>query len=259
MNENIEAAKHLINALTQEEQRAVYAYLRAKVAPHPLESKWETTADVIMGAINRSADITQRGIRGIIAEAVFEAEILPGLQGWENVQVEGEQPFDFRLRELQGGANVTIQVKLQRTENGVPKKGTKLWQEYFIVEVQKTRTGTKTIPAKPVAAKPGEITETIQETKVQTRPYSFGDFDLLAVNMHPSTRDWSRFMYTVATWLIPRKNDPKLIEIMQPVSAIRTNVWTDSLAECIAWLKSGEKRVVYQFPPANPASEKPSR
>jgi hypothetical protein len=259
MSDNIEAAKKIINTLTVDEQRAVYAYLRAKVAPHPLESKWETTADIIMGAINRSADITQRGIRGIIAEAAFEAEILPGLQGWENVKVEGEQPYDFRLRELQGGASVTIQIKLQRTEGGVPKKGTKLRQEYFIVEVQRTRTGTTTVPAKPVAAKPGEITEIVKETTVKTRPYSFGDFDLLAVNMHPSTRNWSRFMYTVAAWLIPRKTDAKLIDIMQPVSATRTDVWTDNLQECITWFKSGEKRIVYQDPPETAPPEKASR
>ena len=32
-------------------------------------------------------------------------------------------------------------------------------------------------------------------TGLATRPYRFGEFDILAVSMHPSTNDWNRFMY----------------------------------------------------------------
>ncbi len=128
MDGNVEAAKKLINALTEGEQRVVYAYLRTKFAPHALEAKWGITADVILGAINRAPDITQRGIRGIIAEAVFEAEILPSLEGWESIKIEGEQPYDFKLREHASKTSLTIQVKLQRSERGAPKKGTGPYQ-----------------------------------------------------------------------------------------------------------------------------------
>jgi hypothetical protein len=47
----------------------------------------------------------------------------------------------------------------------------------YAVEVQKTRSGEKK----------GQ----------KTRPYRFGDFDILAVNLHPTTGDWKRFVYTV--------------------------------------------------------------
>jgi hypothetical protein len=242
MNEKVDELRKLVDGLKEREQRALYAYLRTRLGPHPLETRWGLTADVILGAIDRSPDITQRGIRGVIAEAVFETEVLPFLTGWENVKVEKELPYDFKLNERGGEATVTIQVKLQRSERGAPKRGAGfLPKEFFIVEVQKTRSGTKSV--KP-AGEPGSV---VEEIEIQTRPYNFGDFDILAVNMHPSTNDWSRFMYTLGLWLIPREKQPSLIDIMQPVSETRNNVWTDNLEECIAWFKSGEKRLIYDL------------
>jgi hypothetical protein len=249
MNEKLDEIKRLVDGLKEREQRALNAYLRRHLAPHPLETKWGLTADVILGAIDRAPDITQRGIRGVIAEAVFETEVLPFLTGWENVKVESELPYDFKLKERGEDTTITIQVKLQRSERGAPKRGTGLLpKDFFIVEVQKTRSGTKAV--KP-AARQGTLVEQIE---IQTRPYSFGDFDVLAVNMHPATQDWSRFMYTLGSWLIPREGQPRLIEIMQPVSATRTNLWTDSLEECIAWFKAGERRLIYDLAAARRAN-----
>jgi hypothetical protein len=79
----------------------------------------------------------------------------------------------------------------------------------------------------------------------KTRPYQFGDFDIIAVNMQPSTRDWTRFMYTVGSWLMPRAKDKKLIEIMQPVSRNRSEFWTDNAEECIGWFMSGKKKLIF--------------
>ena len=61
------------------------------------------------------------------------------------------------------------------------------------------------------------VIETAEPDTVDTRPYSFRDFDILAVNMHPSSGDWKDFRYTLASWLLPRVNDVSLIEIMQRV------------------------------------------
>ena len=213
MDENLEAAKKLIDALGENDQRALYGYLRAKLEPHALETKWGITADVILGAIARAPDITQRGIRGVIAEAVFEARILPLLLNWDNAKIEGEQPYDFLLRERGGSVAVKIQVKLQRSEKGAAKRGGgPIPADFYVVEVQKTRTGTKFVSI--------QEGDTLKQTAIKTRPYAFGDFDILAVSMHPSSGDWSRFMYTVAAWLIPRQSDKNLIEIMQPVSEV---------------------------------------
>lgn len=39
----------------------------------------------------------------------------------------------------------------------------------------------------------------------------------------------------------------KLIEIMQPVSGTRSDVWTDSIEECIGWFLSGEQRLIFDM------------
>ena len=58
----------------------------------------------------------------------------------------------------------------------------------YVVETQKTREGTD------------------RKTGEKTRPYRFGEFDILAVAMQPATGQWDRFFYTIADWLLP---DPK--------------------------------------------------
>jgi hypothetical protein len=79
---------------------------------------------------------------------------------------------------------------------------------------------------------------------VQTRPYRFGDFDILAVNMHPSSADWKNFRYTLASWLLPRAKDPSLIEIFQPVASVPNDVWTNDLRTCLRWFEGGDKHSV---------------
>lgn len=39
----------------------------------------------------------------------------------------------------------------------------------------------------------------------KTRPYRYGEFDVLAVSMQPSTGKWDRYMYTLGRWLLPGK------------------------------------------------------
>jgi len=98
-----------------------------------------------------------------------------------------------------------------------------LTQEY-VVETQRTRGGTD------------------KATGSATRPYRFGEFDILAVAMHPSTGDWSRFMYTVERWLIPDPTDSTQLFKYQPVTHKPNGFWTDDLAKCISWLRSGDQK-----------------
>lgn len=88
-----------------------------------------------------------------------------------------------------------MQVKLQRSERGPPvvKNGARYGfaGEVFMTETQKTRTGTD-----------GE--------ENQTRPYRYGEFDLLAVSMQPSTGRWDRYMYTLGRWLLPGKQEGEM-------------------------------------------------
>jgi hypothetical protein len=200
---------------------------------------------VILDAIHRSQDIVQRGVRGVIAEAVFDAKVLPTIKGWRPVPVTGDLPYDFQIQRIADGREIKIQVKLQRTANGLPLSRKVFGPDTFIVEVQKTRSGTrrkKKSDAVPVAAE-------------KTRPYQFGDFDIIAVNMQPSTRNWNCFMYTVGSWLMPRAGEKNnhLIEIMQPVSRNRSEFWTDDLEECVRWFLSDEKKLVFNMKAAKEA------
>jgi hypothetical protein len=247
MSEKTESVKELIESLTPSELLSLASYFRSKLPRHELEQKWGIGYETVLTAIYRSQDIVQRGVRGVVAEAVFLEKVVPTIKGWDNLPVIGDLPYDFMLREQGRNRTVKIQVKLQRTRKGEPDVMPSVYSGItYKVEVQKTRSGKKRKQGRDA---PSASSETESNNTVQTRPYQFGDFDILAVSMQPSTRDWTRFMYTVGSWLIPRsKADEKhLIMIMQPVSPSPTDVWTDSIDECIRWLLSGERRLVFDL------------
>jgi hypothetical protein len=229
----------LIEQASEEEQRTILAYLRERVSLHPLETQWSTTAEEILTAIARSSDLTLRGIRGVIAEGIFEKRLLPKIEadGWNSAEIVGDQAYDFLIE--RGESRVNIQVKLQRkqmnkrTGRVEPKEyGPKVRKRLncpkgtmYAVEVQKTRSGEK--------------------NGKKTRPYHFGDFDILAVNLQPATGKWERFMFTVGSWLLPRAKEPDLIEIFQPVPITPDEYWTNDLSQCIEWSLSGEQKRIY--------------
>jgi hypothetical protein len=241
MGESLEAIRKLIDECPEADRRALKQYLQ-RLLPHPLESAWGIDADTILSAISRSSDLTKRGVRGIIVEAVFVNDIIPtvAISGWQPVDFSGDHPYDALLKK--GEVAARIQVKLQRLENGMPKLYYPKHYELgslFVVEVQKTRTGEKTAK-KTLPRSETTITKT-ESVTVSTRPYSFGDFDILAVNMHPSSGSWRNFRYTVASWLLPRPANTGLIEIFQPVGAIPNDVWTDDLGACLSWYGGGKQ------------------
>jgi hypothetical protein len=241
MSRTLDAAKDFVDRCSEKDRRALLEYLRKKLPRHPLEEKWDVDAETILTAIYRSTDLTQRGMRGILAEAVFERDILPTIEklGWHALSAPiGDLPYDFLLERQNQKAS--IQVKLQRTEQGTPKRyqPKRYDTELYVVEVQKTRSGKKRQQETPGALVAGDES---------TRPYAFGDFDILAVNMQPTTRKWTDFRYTLSSWLIPREANSRLIEIMQPVSLQPNDVWTDNLEVCLNWFRSGDKRKVRQM------------
>lgn len=242
MTQKVDEIKRLLQTLGEEEIREVAVLIRSRTPPHMLEAKWNTQWEVILDAIARSGDISQRGIRGLIAESTFESRVIPTLSGWEQARLLGELSYDFKIRSIDSGAEVTIQVKLQRMVNGIPlvaSASRKCYpDDHFIVEVQKTRNGA--------------------DGEKKTRPYRFGEFDILAVSMHPSTGSWSDFMYTVGSWLLPRTNpgDEALIRVLQPVSKNPNEFWTDSLPVCIDWLFRDERKVIFDLASADAAYKK---
>lgn len=96
--------------------------------------------------------------------------------------------------------------------------------DMFVVETQRTRGGKDL------------------KTNEDTRPYRYGEFDILAVSMHPSTNDWTTFMYTVADWLLPRPENRQLILKFQPVAISPNNSWADNFETCVQWLRLGARR-----------------
>lgn len=244
MSESLEAIKKLVDECSPNERWALRGYLN-NLLPHPLETEWGIDSDTILSSIRRSSDLTKRGVRGIIAEAVFEKEVVPIVtaSGWRPAVIEADRSFDALLQK--GTLSARIQIKLQRLEKGVPKLYYPNFYQagsYYVVEVQKTRSGEKTkIETSPGTGAKIAVTNTVI---VKTRPYRFGDFDVLAVNMHPSSGDWKSFRYTLGAWLLPRAADQSLIEIFQPVAAVPNDVWTDDLETCLGWFDSGAKRQV---------------
>src|SRR5205807_9043424 len=142
--------------------------------------------------------------------------------GWKTVQIVGDASYDFLIADNVG--QVSIQVKMQRREKGVPL----VRAGKFVVETQRTRTGKDAAGG-------------------ATRPYRFGEFDLLAVSLHPSTNDWTRFLYTVGAWMRPRASDANLLEVLQPIPPYPNDDWTDQLETCIEWLRSGARRTIESF------------
>ncbi len=236
MSASLEAAKVLINQCTDEERVILRDFLRDRLPRHPLEREWGVDAEIILSAISRSSDLTKRGVRGIIAEAIFERNVLRRLKGWQVMSFVDDRPYDFLIRsETAEAQEVRIQVKLQRMRQQRPMLASQANRHYpddmYVVEVQKTRGGIDL------------------QTNEETRPYRFGEFDVLAVNMHPSSRDWNRFLYTLGDWLIPRNPNAALIQIFQPVSMLPSEYWTDDLETCLLWLSSGQKKRVFDIDP----------
>jgi hypothetical protein len=223
-----EHIKHLLGLCTPAQREEVFHHLRREISIHPLEGELNTRAEIILEAIRRAGGLTLRMMRGVIAEAAFEVEVVERLKGWEALPRAGDLPYDFLLRD--GPGDVRVQVKLQRSKNQQPMRANEALRSFpadmYVVEPQKTRRGTK------------------KTTGAATRPYRFGEFDLLAVAMYPSTQRWDTFRYTVADWLLSAPTDPAEIFKFQPVASAANDDWTDDFDTAVGWLRSGEKKKI---------------
>ena len=185
MPDDLTALIEKVRLLVRAEKQQIFDAIKDDIAIHALEEHFGVSVQVICEAILRASDLTQRGIRGVIAETVFSMDIVPNIAGWHGETLSGDLAYDALL--TQSGRQVRVQVKLQRRERGEPlmrartRRGPK---EFYAVEVQRTQTGSKD----------GE----------GTRPYRFSEFDLLAVCMQPSTGDWHKFLYVPAKALQPK-------------------------------------------------------
>ncbi len=212
-----------VEQCSKEEKQQIFETLREEILLHGLEEEFNARAEVILEGIRRSSDLTKRGGRGVIAEATFVLEILPQLSGWKDMTEEGEFPHDA-LIENRVGRQARIQVKMQRQKEHRPMWANEgyrdLPKDAYVVEVQRTRGGKR-------------------KDGTKTRPYRFGEFDVLAVCMEPSAGDWTRFMYAPANLLQPDPKDPDVIRKFQAVPKETDVRWADNLSECMdRWERS---------------------
>ena len=218
----------VLAACSPKTRHEVFQRLRAEYPIHPLESKLGAPAEVILEAIDRAGPLTLRGIRGVLAESAFEINVVKKLVGWTSLPTPSDPPYDYLLDD--GCGTIKIQVKLQRKKADKPMMANegyrRLSSAMYVVETQRTRGGKD------------------QKTGEDTRPYRFGEFDILAVATEPSSQKWDTFIYTVARWLIPVPGFPHLLLKFQPVSPTPNDDWTDSFERCVDWLRSGLNKTI---------------
>jgi len=218
----------LLAAMSNEERLEVFQTLRLRygIAVHPLEADWNTTAEAILEAIHAAPDLTQRGVRGILAEATFRTTVVPDrLPAWHAIPFEGDMPYDVLLDD--GHGPLKVQVKNQRKERGQPKVIAKLSRAggppVYVAETQRTRSGQ-------ARGADGEVTP--------TRPYRFGEFDILAVCLQPSSGRWTDFIYCPAHMLRARDGKPELMEVMQPIHSDGYGGWTFDFEDAAAAVRA---------------------
>lgn len=227
---DLAAIRELLGHCSSDEQTALFRELRRAHQIHEFEEIIGAPAEMILEAVHRAPELTRRMLRGVIADAAFRTFVVPHVKphGWRDVTPEGNFAYDYMMQDATG--KVSVQVKLQRSEKGRPvvRSGARYGfeEDVFITETQKTRTGNDG---------DGE----------KTRPYRYGEFDLLAVSMQPSTGKWDRYMYTVGRWLLPGKGENEMATL-QPVSMKPDGAWwTDDFVTAAAWFRadSGDKRM----------------
>lgn len=228
---SVDEVRALLAAMTGEQRQAVLQSIRQEFGAviHPLETAWNTSAEAILEAIHAAPDLTQRGVRGILAEATFRTTVVPTqLRGWTSIPFDGDLPYDLLLDDGMGG--LKVQVKNQRRERGLAKEDPKLTRAcgfpVYVVETQRTRNGQ------------GDDGE---GGTMATRPYRFGEFDILAVGLQPSSGSWTDFIYCPAHLLLPRADEPRWLKVMQPIYTDESRGWTRDFNTAAAVVRAHSK------------------
>jgi len=171
--------------------------------PHPLELKYDLTAQELLDAIDRRFRL-KVALEGAVAEVHFERKLKVAtkegwLRGYESLDLDGQPDFTFTTNE---GQLLRVEVKTIRNR----KKPQ--------VELQKTR-----------AAK-GDPS---------SRYYDFGHFDVVAVCLGRSTADWSQFLYAVASELPSHKKHEHKLQVMHALPELSTpeHPWFSRLQDLI--------------------------
>jgi hypothetical protein len=224
-NQKLQRVREIIEHCSEDEKDALFHELRQNRVIHEFERVVGAPAEMILEAVHSAPELTRRMLRGVIADAAFRTFAVASLKQhkWQDVTPVGNFAFDYELDD--GGGPITVQVKLQRSERGAPvvRDGSRFDFEgdVFIVETQKTRTGT-------------------DGNDNKTRPYRYGEFDVLAVSLQPSTGAWDCYMYTLGRWLLQGKN-PNEMATIQPVAREPNAFWTDDFKVAAQWFRAEDE------------------
>ncbi len=222
--ETVKAVRQLLAQCASEERAAIFKELRATHPIHSYEAVVGASAEMILEAVYRAPELTRRMLRGVIADAAFRTFVVAALaaRGWRDVTPEGNFAYDYSVDD--GDGSILIQVKLQRSERRLPvvKDGKRYGfdGEVFMTETQKTRTGS-------------------DGDEKKTRPYRYGEFDILAVSMQPSSGKWDSYMYTLGRWLLQGKTAGD-VATMQPVAKTPNEFWTDDFEVAARWFREAD-------------------
>lgn len=278
----------IINGLLEEFEKTpkhLWPAIREAIslrAPHSLERQLGVNAELILTSVQKAGDITLRGLRGIITEEAFRRFVLLPLINEDPTRWSQEEEYDpnsnpaYDATLISGGIKARIQVKMQRSEKHValstnPNGKNGILPGYWIAETQKTRNakdgddGGNVDPAEEHAET--VVAESVTESdpegkkkKPNTRPYRFGEFDILAISLQPSQKKWDQFIYTLSDWLIPRENNSNLMRVYQPVPFKPVaGEWTDDLEEAFEWLVANadnRKKKISGMKPEKPHKDK---
>jgi len=218
-NEDFEKILSILKRCDKNQIEILSKHLDLKPFSHPLEKLINVKAEILLDSLLRSSYITLNGIRGIIAESTFNDILVKNSKRWKDIPAGAQNPYDFILEDNAG--QVRIQIKLQRKVENLPwirKDGC------AVVETERTRSGK---------TKDGE----------SSRPYRYGEFDLLGVCMEPSHGVWESFLFIPQKYLDPHKDDIRYLNKLQSVPLSPKNNWTDNLDEAVELFRKDPSKI----------------
>lgn len=194
--------------------------------------QWTDEARTILEAVRRTSRPTKWKVRRTIAEAILKNIAVPSVtsSGWKLRAAQPDIPSCDVLLE-RDSRRVRIEIVLLQPATA---KFRRIYRDQhsenaYALEIQKKQVQAKSVKGATSQA-PRRTTQT---GSTNGRSYSFGEFDILAVNIHAVTRKWPDFRYTLSAWLSPHPSHKSLIDIVQLVSLRPNNLWTDDLGICL--------------------------
>jgi hypothetical protein len=202
--------------------------------------EWPDEARTVLEAVRRISKPTKAKVRRTIAEAILKKIVIPSIvdSGWTLRSAKaGDPSCDVLLERDSLVARVEMVLlqpataKFKRIHRGQHSENT------YALEMQKKQIRSKA--AKSITI--GEARRTNCAASANGRSYRFGEFDILAVNIHAATYRWTDFRYTLSNRLCPNPSHKSLIDTVQLVSLKPNDLWTDDLSTCLKWLSKASQ------------------